>query len=101
MPNAYMLTALSDSHEKNAFFAFPSQNAMLIAEIRFLLKNNVFRRVLWAQPFWISRAHLSCMMDVVAKVDSGEKTLSFVDVYNATYLGIKLIEVDTHDEYSM
>ncbi len=33
MPNAYVLTALSDSHEKNAFFAFPSQNAILITEI--------------------------------------------------------------------
>ncbi len=33
MPNAYVLTALSDLHEKNAFFAFPSRNAILITEI--------------------------------------------------------------------
>ncbi len=30
MPNVYVLAALSDSHEKNAFFAFPSWNAILI-----------------------------------------------------------------------
>ncbi len=33
MPNVYVLAALSDSHEKNAFFAFPFRNAILIIEI--------------------------------------------------------------------
>ncbi len=61
--------------------------------------------VLWAQPFWISRAHLLRMAEVVTKVDSGEKTSCFVDVCNGnltlwTYLGIKLIEIDTYDVYS-
>ncbi len=46
--------------------------------------------------------HLSHMMEVVAEVDSGEKTLCFVDVCNGnltlwTYLGIKLIEISTYD----
>ncbi len=61
--------------------------------------------VLWAQPFWISCAHLLRMTEVVAKADSGEKTSCFVDVCNGnlnlwTYLGIKLIEIDTYDVYS-
>ncbi len=39
------------------------------------------------------------------KVDSREKTSCFVDVCNGnltlwTYLGIKLIEIDTYDVYS-
>ncbi len=33
MPNFYVLAALSDSHEKNAFFAFHYRNAILIIEI--------------------------------------------------------------------
>ncbi len=54
------------------------------------------------QPFWISRAHLLHITEVVAKADSGEKTSYFVDVCNGnltlwTYLGIKLIEIDTYD----
>ncbi len=68
-------------------------------------KHDVFGTVLWAQPFWISCAHLSRMTEVVAKVDSGERTSRFVDVCNGnltlwTYLGIKLIEIDTYDVYS-
>ncbi len=68
-------------------------------------KNNVFGTVLWVQPFWISRTHLLRMTEVVTKVDSGEKTLCFVDVCNEnltlwTYLEIKLIEIDTYDVYS-
>ncbi len=40
-----------------------------------------------------------------AILDSGEKTSCFVDVCNGnltlwTYLGIKLIEIDTYDVYS-
>ncbi len=43
------------------------------------------------------------MTEVVTKVDSGEKTSCFVDVCNGnltlwTYLGIKLIEIDTYDD---
>ncbi len=42
------------------------------------------------------------MTEVVTKLDSGEKTSCFVDVYNGnltlwTYLEIKLIEIDTYD----
>ncbi len=42
------------------------------------------------------------MTEVVTKLDSGEKTSCFVDVCNGnltlwTYLGIKLIEIDTYD----
>ncbi len=33
LSNAYVLTALSDSHEKNDFFTFPSRNAILITDI--------------------------------------------------------------------
>ncbi len=33
MPNVYVLAAWSNSHEKNAFFAFPSLNAIIITEI--------------------------------------------------------------------
>ncbi len=56
--------------------------------------------------FWISRTYILRMTEVVAKVDSREKTLCFVDVCNGnltlwTYLGIKLIEIDTYDVYSM
>ncbi len=53
-----------------------------------------------------SRAHLLRMTEVVAKADSGEKTSCFVDVCNDgnltlwTYLGIKLIEINTYDVYS-
>ncbi len=66
------------------------------------MKKDVFGTILWAQPFWISCAHLSRMTEVVTKVDSGEKTSCFVDVCNGnltlwTYLGIKLIEIDTYD----
>ncbi len=65
-------------------------------------KKDVFGTVLLAQPFWISCAHLSRMTEVVSKLDSGEKKSCFVDVCNGnltlwTYLGIKLIEIDTYD----
>ncbi len=68
------------------------------------MKNDVFGPVLWAQPFWISRAHLLRMTEVVAKVDSGEKTLCFGGVYTGnlalwTYLGIKLIEIESSNVY--
>ncbi len=75
----------------------------MILRYRYLNEKTMFSG--WAQPFWISRSHLLCMTEVVANVDFGEKTSCFVDVCNGnltlwTYLGIKLIEIDTYDVYS-
>ncbi len=78
----------------------------MILQYRYQIeKNHVFGTVLWAQLFGISHAHRLRMAEVVTKVDSGEKTLCFVDVCNGnltlrTNLGIKLIEIDTYDVYS-
>ncbi len=81
---------------------------IMILRYRYLNEKTMFlgRSYTRVQPFWISHAHLSRMTEVVAKVDSGEKTSCFLYACNGnltllTYLGIKLMEIDTYNVYSM